>query len=197
MSGHTATCDTIIHISLGLTAGLSAAFFAVLATRLGASAWLLALIASAPYLANLLAPFWVTQARRWGTRGLMVGSLGAASVVLFVFGLDALAACFCPAGVGLLSLLRHRRSALRSPRRNSLSRADGSEPWATAGNLQWRAWSCQRARRLVDGYVWRLHHAGGGRRKHGDRRRFLPILPQFIQPASNWRGFALENSARR
>jgi MFS family permease len=86
MSGHTAACDTIIHISLGLAAGLSAAFFAVLATRLGASAWLLALIASAPYLANLLAPFWVTQARRWGTRGLMVGSLGAASVVLFVLG---------------------------------------------------------------------------------------------------------------
>jgi predicted MFS family arabinose efflux permease len=86
MSGHTATCDTIIHISLGLAAGLSAAFFAVLATRLGASAWLLALITSAPYLANLLAPFWVTQARRWGTRGLMVGSLGAASVVLFVLG---------------------------------------------------------------------------------------------------------------
>jgi MFS family permease len=86
MSGHTATCDTIIHISLGLAAGLSAAFFAVLATRLGASAWLLALIASAPYLANLLAPFWVTQARRWGTRGLMVGSLGAASVVLLVLG---------------------------------------------------------------------------------------------------------------
>jgi predicted MFS family arabinose efflux permease len=86
MSGRIATCDTIIHISLGLAAGLSAAFFAVLATRLGASAWLLALITSAPYLANLLAPFWVTQARRWGTRGLMVGSLGAASVVLFVLG---------------------------------------------------------------------------------------------------------------
>jgi MFS family permease len=86
MSGHTAACDTIIHISLGLAAGLSAAFFAVLATRLGASAWLLALITSAPYLANLLAPFWVTQARRWGTRGLMVGSLGAASVVLLVLG---------------------------------------------------------------------------------------------------------------
>jgi predicted MFS family arabinose efflux permease len=86
MNQHTAAYDTIIHISLGLAAGLSAAFFAVLATRLGASAWLLALIASAPYLANLLAPFWVTQARRWGTRGLMVGSLGAAAVVLFVLG---------------------------------------------------------------------------------------------------------------
>jgi MFS family permease len=86
MSGRIATCDTIIHISLGLAAGLSAAFFAVLATRLGASAWLLALITSAPYLANLLAPFWVTQARRWGTRGLMVGSLGAAAVVLLLLG---------------------------------------------------------------------------------------------------------------
>jgi len=86
MSNHTGTFDTIIHASLGLAAGLSAAFFAVLAVRLGASAWLLALIASAPYLANLLAPFWVTQARRWDTRGLMVGSLGAAAVVLLLLG---------------------------------------------------------------------------------------------------------------
>jgi predicted MFS family arabinose efflux permease len=86
MSNHTGTFDTIIHASLGLAAGLSAAFFAVLAARLGASAWLLALIASAPYLANLLAPFWVTQARRWDTRGLMVGSLGAAAVVLLFLG---------------------------------------------------------------------------------------------------------------
>jgi predicted MFS family arabinose efflux permease len=86
MNKRTATYDTIIHASLGLAAGLSAAFFAVLAARLGASAWLLALIASAPYLANLLAPFWVTQARRWGTRGLMVGSLSAAAVVLLLLG---------------------------------------------------------------------------------------------------------------
>jgi len=83
---NTGTFDTIIHASLGLAAGLSAAFFAVLATRLGASPWLLALIASAPYLANLLAPLWVLQARRWGTRGLMVGSLGAAAVVLPILG---------------------------------------------------------------------------------------------------------------
>jgi predicted MFS family arabinose efflux permease len=86
MNKRAATYDTIIHISLGLAAGLSAAFFAVLAVRLGASAWLLALIASAPYLANLLAPLWVLQARRWGTRGLMVGSLGAAAVVLLLLG---------------------------------------------------------------------------------------------------------------
>ena len=83
----TGTFDTIIHASLGLAAGLSAAFFAVLATRLGASAWLLALVASAPYLANLLAPFWVVQARRWGTRWLMVGSLAAAGAILLVLGL--------------------------------------------------------------------------------------------------------------
>jgi predicted MFS family arabinose efflux permease len=80
------TFDTIIHASLGLAAGLSAAFFAVLATRLGASAWLLALIASAPYLADLLAPVWVAQARRWGTRWLMVGSLASAAVVLLFLG---------------------------------------------------------------------------------------------------------------
>ncbi|WP_299025250.1 MFS transporter [uncultured Thermanaerothrix sp.] len=79
--------DTIIHASLGLAAGLSAAFFAVLATRLGASPWLLALITSAPYLANLLAPFWVAQARRWGTHRLMVGSLAAAGIILLALGL--------------------------------------------------------------------------------------------------------------
>ena len=44
MSSHTGTFDTIFHASLGLAAGLSAAFFAVLAIRLGASAWLLALL---------------------------------------------------------------------------------------------------------------------------------------------------------
>jgi MFS family permease len=80
------TFDTIIHGGLGLAAGLSGAFFAVLAARMGASAWLLALIAGAPYLANLLAPFWVAQARRWGARGMMVGSLAAAGVVLLVLG---------------------------------------------------------------------------------------------------------------
>jgi predicted MFS family arabinose efflux permease len=87
MSSRTGTFDTIIHASLGLAAGLSAAFFAVLATRLGASPWLLALVASAPYLVNLLAPFWVVQARRWGTRWLIVGSLAAAGAVLFGLGL--------------------------------------------------------------------------------------------------------------
>ena len=87
MNSHAGIFDSIIHASLGLAAGLSAAFFAVLAVRLGASTWLLALIASAPYLANLLAPFWVVQARRWGTRGLMVGSLAAAGLVLLILGL--------------------------------------------------------------------------------------------------------------
>jgi hypothetical protein len=48
MNSHAGIFDSIIHASLGLAAGLSAAFFAVLATRLGASPWLLALIASAP-----------------------------------------------------------------------------------------------------------------------------------------------------
>jgi len=87
MNTRTKTFDTIIHASLGLAAGLSAAFFAVLAVRLGASPWLLAVIASAPYLANLLAPLWVKQAREWGSRGLMVGSLAAAALVLILLGL--------------------------------------------------------------------------------------------------------------
>lgn len=91
---HTKTFDTLIHASLGLAAGLSAAFFAVLAARLGASPWLLALVASAPYLANLLAPFWVTQARSWGAPGLMVGSLAAAAVVLILLGLARSAMVF-------------------------------------------------------------------------------------------------------
>lgn len=87
MSSNTVTFDTIIHASLGLAAGLSAAFFFVLATRLGASPWLLALVANSPYLANLLAPVWVSQARRLGARGMMIGSLSAAAVVLILLGL--------------------------------------------------------------------------------------------------------------
>ncbi len=94
VNSHTRTFDTIIHASLGLSAGLSAAFFAVLATRLGASPWLLALVASAPYLANLLAPFWVAQARRWGARGLMVVSLAGAAVILILLGLARSAMVF-------------------------------------------------------------------------------------------------------
>lgn len=87
MKSYTGTLDTVIHASLGLAAGLSAAFFAVLATRLGASPWLLAVIVSAPYLANLLAPLWVMRARRLGSRRLMVGSLAAAAAVLILLGL--------------------------------------------------------------------------------------------------------------
>ena len=86
VSKNTGNFDIFGHASLGLAAGLSAAFFAVLATRLGTSPWLLALIASAPYLANLLSPFWVVQARRWGTRGLMVGSLAVAAGTLVFLG---------------------------------------------------------------------------------------------------------------
>ena len=94
MSSRSGTFDVVIHASLGLAAGLSAAFFAVLATRLGASAWLLALIASAPYLANLLSPYWVTQAKRWGAREMMIVSLAAAAVVLFGLGLARSALVF-------------------------------------------------------------------------------------------------------
>jgi len=72
MSNHTGILDTIIHANLGFATGLSAAFFAVLATRLGASPWLLALIISAPYVAKLLAPFWVSQARNWAVTVLKV-----------------------------------------------------------------------------------------------------------------------------
>lgn len=94
VNGHIETFDRIIHASLGLAAGLSAAFFDVLATRLGASPWLLALIASAPYLANLLSPFWVAQAQRWDARWLMVGSLAAAAVVLIGLGMISSALIF-------------------------------------------------------------------------------------------------------
>jgi len=76
----------IIHANLGLATGLSTAFFAVLATRLGASPWVLALIISAPYVADLLAPFWVSQARNWGVRELSIGSLVGAAIVLLFLG---------------------------------------------------------------------------------------------------------------
>jgi predicted MFS family arabinose efflux permease len=74
--------DIVVHASLGLASGSSAAFFAVLATRLGASPWLLALISSSPYLTNLLAPFWIREAKRFGTHYLIFSSLLIASIVL-------------------------------------------------------------------------------------------------------------------
>jgi MFS family permease len=55
--------DTIVPISIGLTQGLSSAFFIIIATRLGASPFLIGIISSSPYFGNLLAPFWsyITQ----------------------------------------------------------------------------------------------------------------------------------------
>jgi MFS family permease len=50
--------DTIVPISIGLTQGLSSAFFIIIATRLGASPFLIGIISSSPYFGNLLAPFW-------------------------------------------------------------------------------------------------------------------------------------------
>jgi MFS family permease len=55
--------DTIVPINIGLTQGLSSAFFVIVATRLGAAPFLIGIISSSPYLGNLLAPFWsyITQ----------------------------------------------------------------------------------------------------------------------------------------
>jgi MFS family permease len=79
--------DAVAHAGLGLAAGVGSAFFTVMAVRLGASPWLLALIISAPYLTNLLAPFWAEQSRRFGTRWLVVVSLGTAAIVLLLLGM--------------------------------------------------------------------------------------------------------------
>ena len=84
MSTHPFRLDVVAHAGLGLAAGVSSAFFAVIAARLGASPWLLALITGGPYLTNLLAPAWAAQAHQMGTRWLVVGSLIAAAVLLFV-----------------------------------------------------------------------------------------------------------------
>ena len=79
--------DAVAHAGLGLAAGVGSAFFTVMAVRLGASPWLLALIISAPYLTNLLAPSWAEQSRRFGTRWLVVVSLGTAAIVLLLLGM--------------------------------------------------------------------------------------------------------------
>jgi predicted MFS family arabinose efflux permease len=79
--------DAGAHLALGTAAGLGAAFFAVLDTRLGASPWLLAVIAGAPYVGSLLAPVWVRQGQRLGIRTLMVTSLIASAITLALIGL--------------------------------------------------------------------------------------------------------------
>jgi len=87
LSTHPFHLDAVAHAGLGLAAGLGSAFFAVIAVRLGASPWLLALITSAPYLTNLLAPAWAGQSRRFGTRWLVVVSLATAAIVLLLLGM--------------------------------------------------------------------------------------------------------------
>lgn len=94
MSTHPFRLDVVAHAGLGLAAGVSSAFFAVIAVRLGASPWLLALITGAPYLTNLLAPAWAAQAHQMGTRWLVVGSLIATAVVLLFMGMAQSALSF-------------------------------------------------------------------------------------------------------
>ena len=94
VSTHPFRLDVVAHAGLGLAAGVSSAFFAVIAVRLGASPWLLALITGAPYLTNLLAPAWAAQAHQMGTRWLVVGSLIAAAVVLLFLGMAQSALSF-------------------------------------------------------------------------------------------------------
>jgi len=88
LAAHPLSLDSVAHGGLGLAAGLSSAFFAVIAVRLGASSWLLALITSAPYVTSLLAPAWTAEARRWGSRRLVVGSLSVAAFTLLLLGVQ-------------------------------------------------------------------------------------------------------------
>ena len=94
LSSHAQTLDVLARVNLGMAAGLGAAFFAVLDTRMGAAPWLLALVAAAPYLANLFAPAWVGQSQRWGIRLLVVVSLVASAGVLLLLSVAQTPAVF-------------------------------------------------------------------------------------------------------
>lgn len=76
--------DPIVPIDIGLTQGLSSAFFTVVATRLGAVPLLVGIIASSPYVGNLLAPLWSFLTQRHEIKKVLAMAIFLASAVLVV-----------------------------------------------------------------------------------------------------------------
>lgn len=79
--------DPIVPIDIGLTQGLSSAFFTVIATRLGAVPLLVGIIASSPYVGNLLAPLWSFLTQRYEVKKVLALAIFLASAVLVVVSL--------------------------------------------------------------------------------------------------------------
>ncbi len=69
--------------SVGAAEGLGESFFSIIATRMGASAFIIALIGSSAYLSNLLSPLWAKISRKTGVKWLVIAGLGAAAFFLF------------------------------------------------------------------------------------------------------------------
>ncbi|MBP1911677.1 MFS transporter [Thermococcus stetteri] len=74
--------EFISQVSIGTAEGLAEAFFEVIATRLGASTFLIGLIGSAAYVSNILSPLWARLSNRAGAKRPVIGSLLLASVFL-------------------------------------------------------------------------------------------------------------------
>ena len=79
---HYLKLDILAHIGMGISLGMGAEYFGVLATRYGASAFMLAIIGSAPFLANLFAPLWSKQSKQWGAKRLLIFSFFASALVI-------------------------------------------------------------------------------------------------------------------
>ena len=69
--------------SVGAAEGLGESFFSIIATRMGASAFIIALIGSSAYLSNLLSPIWARLSKKTGVKWLIIAGLIAAAFFLF------------------------------------------------------------------------------------------------------------------
>ncbi|WP_297488506.1 MFS transporter [Thermococcus sp.] len=70
--------------SIGAAEGLAEAFFGVIMTRMGASAFMLGLLGSSAYVSNLFSPIWAKGSRKTGAKKLVMGSLILASLFLLM-----------------------------------------------------------------------------------------------------------------
>lgn len=77
--------DPLVPINIGLTEGFASAFFAVVATRLGALPLLIGLISSAPYLGDIFAPLWSFFTEKLLiNKVLSISLFGASFVITFL-----------------------------------------------------------------------------------------------------------------
>ncbi|MGB9749632.1 MAG: MFS transporter [Caldisericia bacterium] len=75
--------DAIVPINIGLTQGLATTFFAVIATRLGATPLIIGFISSAPYFGNIFGPFWSNITEKIKLNKILSIAIFIASIILF------------------------------------------------------------------------------------------------------------------